>query len=73
MNSYGVVQGHVEKVRTEDNTADICTKNTYAKTFKYNEKEIDEGFPILKNKVFGKGGIVENLTQKLFGGMSSTV
>ena len=25
-NSDCVVQGHVEKIRTEDNTADICTK-----------------------------------------------
>ena len=68
-----MLQGHVEKVKTEDNTTDICTKNTDVKTFKYHEKEIDEGFPVLKKKVFGKGGIVENLKQKLFGGMSSTV
>jgi len=73
MNSDGVVQRHVEKVRTEDNTADICTKNTDVKTFKYHEKEIDERFPILKKKVFGAGGIVEKLKQKRFGGMSSTV
>jgi len=55
-----VVQGHVEKVLTDENTADICTKNTDVKTFEYHEKEIDEGFPILKKKVFGAGGIAEN-------------
>lgn len=55
----------------EDNTADICTKNTDVKTFKYHEKEIDGGFPLLKKKVFGKGGIVETLKQNLFGGMLS--
>jgi len=72
-NSDGIVQGHVEKVPTDENTADICTKNTDVKTFKYHEKEIDEGFPILKKKVFGAGGIAEKLKQKLFGGMSSIV
>ena len=72
-NSDGVVQGHVEKIRTEDNTADTCKKNKDVKTFKYDEKEIDEGFPVLKKKVIGKGGIVENLKQKLFGGMLCTV
>ena len=72
-NSDGIVQGHVEKVPTDENTADICTKNTDVKTFKYHEKEIDEGFPILKKKVFGAGGITEKLKQNFFGGMSSTV
>ena len=42
-NLDGVVQGYVEKVPTDENTADICMKNTDVKTFKYHKMEIDEG------------------------------
>ena len=42
-NLDGVVLGHVEKVPTDENTADICMKNTDVKTFKYHRMEIDEG------------------------------
>ena len=59
----------MEKIGTEENTSDICTKNTDVKTFKYHGKEIDEGFPNLKKKVFGPGGTIDGLSQKLFGGL----
>ena len=68
-NSDGIVECHVEKIGTEENTSDICTKNTDVKTFKYHGKEIDEGFPNLKKKVFGPGGMTDGLSQKLFGGL----
>ena len=66
-NIDGIVQCHVEKVETGENTSDICTKNTDVKTFKYHEQEIDEGFPKLKKKVFGPGGTKDRLAQKRFG------
>ena len=69
---YGIVKGKVEKIDTTENIADIFTKNTDVKTFEYHAKEIDDGFPKLKEKVFGEDGIANSLPQTLFGGMSSS-
>ena len=68
---YGITRGSVEKVDTAENIADIFTKNTDVKTFEYHAMEINDGFPKLKEKVFGEDGIANALPQTLFGGMSS--
>ena len=56
---------------TEENNAKIFIKNTDVKTFECHAKEIDDGCPKLKERVFGEDGIANILPQTLFGGMSS--
>ena len=58
--------GKVYKISSEDCIADIGTKNQEVSLFIKHETEIDNGFPILRNKVYGKDGIIA----KDFGGMS---
>ena len=53
---------------------DVPQNNKYlfgVKTFEYHAEEINDGFPKLKEKVFGEDGIANSLPQTLFGGMSS--
>ena len=70
-NLEGITRGAVVRVDSEENTSDICTKNTDVATFKYHEEEIDSGFLRLRQKVFDSGlaGKLEN--QRLLGGMLS--
>ena len=58
--------GKVYKISSEDCIADIGTKNQEVSLFIKHETEIDDGFPTLRNKVYGKDGIIA----KDFGGMS---
>ena len=57
-NSDGIVQGHVEKVPTDENTADICTKNTDVKTFIYHEKM--KGFLYLRIRFLVQVELLKN-------------
>ena len=58
--------GRPFKIESKDCIADIGTKNQEVSLFIKHEAEIDDGFPILRNKVYGKDGILA----KDFGGMS---
>ena len=58
--------GKVYKISSEDCIADLGTKNQEVCLFIKHEEEIDNGFPILRDKVYGKDGILA----KDFGGMS---
>ena len=58
--------GKVYKIDSEDCVADMGTKNQDVSLFIKHETEIDDGFPTLRNKVYGKDGILA----KDFGGMS---
>ena len=73
MNDDGITRGKVMRVSSEENTSDICTKNVDVATFKYHAEEIDNGFPRLRQKVFGKDGFIQSddHDQKLLGGMLS--
>ena len=66
-------RGAVMRVSSEENTSDICTKNTDVATFKYHEEEIDKGFSRLRQKVFDSGLAAKLENQRLLGGMSSEV
>ena len=70
-NVEGITCGAVMRVSLEENTLDICTKNTNVATFKYHETEIDNGFPRLRQKVFDSKEIDKFENQRLLGGMSS--
>ena len=59
--------GKIFKIKSEDNVADIGTKNQEVNLFIDHENELDNGFPNLRKKIFGKNGILP----KYFGGMSS--
>ena len=63
----GVQQGEVFKIHTSQNTADIGTKHLDVNAFKMHEKELDNGLNILREKVYGKDGI---LSTTFSGGMS---
>ena len=69
----GIIPLRPQKVSSEENMSDICTKNVDITTFKYHEEEIDKGFPQLRQKVFGEDGFIlkNDHDQKLLGGMSS--
>jgi len=58
--------GKIYKIESKECVADIGTKNQEVSLFIKHEVEIDDEFPALRNKVYGKDG---NLT-KDFGGMS---
>jgi hypothetical protein len=72
-NVEGITRGAVMRVSSEENTSDICTKNTDVATFKYHEEEIDSGFSRLRQKVFDSGIAAKLENQRLLGGMSSEV
>ena len=57
----------VYKIASEDCIADIGTKNQDVALFVKHEDEIENGFPTIRNKVYGKDGIID----KDFGGMSA--
>ena len=65
----GVQQGHVFKIDTKENTADIGTKNVEVSLFKKHEKELDNGMMQLREKAFGENGIN---TKTFSGGMSDS-
>jgi len=58
--------GKIYKIESKECVADIGTKNQEASLFIKHEVEIDDGFPTLRNKVYGKDGILV----KKFVGMS---
>ena len=66
----GTQQGEIFKIRTSDNTADVGTKNVEVQLFKKHEEEIDNGMPNLREKIFGKDGV---LTKIFSGGMSDGI
>ena len=59
------------RVSLEENTSDICTKIVDVATFKYHEVEINNGFPRLRQKVFGADSLYEIENQRFLGGMLS--
>ena len=54
----GVQQGVIFKIGTELNTADIGTKNVDVKSFKRHTNELDAGMPMLRERVYGKHGLL---------------
>lgn len=56
----------IYKIESKECVADIGTKNQEVCLFIKHEVEIEDGFPNLRNKVYGKDGILA----KDFGGMS---
>ena len=54
----GVQQREVFKIHSSQNTADFGTKHLDVNAFKMHEKELDDGFNILREKVYGKDGIL---------------
>ena len=56
-NRNGIQQGHVFKIDTKDNTADIGTKNVEVGLFNKHESELDNGMINLREKIFGMNGI----------------
>jgi len=58
--------GKIYKIESKDCVADIGTKNQEVSLFVKHEFESDDGFPTLRNKVYGRDGILV----KDFGGMS---
>ena len=70
-NTEWITRGMVMRVSSEENTSDMCTKNVDVDTFKYHEKEIDNGFLRLQQKIFDSGKLSKIENQKLLGGISS--
>ncbi len=54
----GHQQGRICKIPTEYNTADIGTKNVEVNLFKKHGQELDLGMPMLRERVYGKNGIL---------------
>ena len=54
----GRVRGKVIMVGTEENVADIGTKNVSVEIYKRHEYEIDHGFPKLRMSAYGPNGFV---------------
>ena len=54
----GCARGTVEKIHTDDNSADIGTKSVSVKTFKHHEEDLDNGMPRLRKLMYGEGGTV---------------
>ena len=50
-NLEGITRGAVVRISSKENTLDICAKNTDVATYKYHEKEINNGFLRLRQKV----------------------
>ena len=61
-----VQQGEIFKIQSEYNTADVGTKNVEVQLFKRHEEELDNGMPDLREKIFGKEGV---LAKMFSGGM----
>lgn len=57
----GLKRAEIVRVESEENTADIGTKNTDLKTFKFHADEIDAGMPNLRRKIFGNNGVVQRI------------
>ena len=57
-NINGVQQGKIYKIATELNTADIGTKNVEVHLFKKHANELDSGMPMLRERIYGKNGIL---------------
>ena len=55
----GMQQGAIFKIHTDFNTADIGTKNLDVKAFKRHAEELDLGMPMLRERVYGKNGILK--------------
>ena len=68
-NVEGITHGSVMRIRLEENTSDICTKNVDVATFKYHKEEIDNGFLRLRQKIFYSNTVKKLGDQKLLGGM----
>jgi hypothetical protein len=54
----GHQQGQICKIPTEYNAADIGTKNVEVNLFKKHAEELDTGMPMLRERVYGKNGIL---------------
>ena len=54
----GCKQGEIFKIESEFNTSDIGTKNLDIKSFKRHAQELDDGMPMLRERVYGKNGIL---------------
>ena len=54
----GVRSGVVKKIESEKNTADIGTKNVEVHLFKQHEKEIESGMMDLRERIYGKNGVL---------------
>ena len=54
----GRVRGKVVMIGTEENVADIGTKNVSVEIYKRHEHEIDHGFPKLRISAYGPNGFV---------------
>ena len=54
----GYQQGVIHKIESEFNTSDIGTKNVDVATFKRHADELDNGMPMLRERVYGKNGIL---------------
>ena len=61
-----VQQGEIFKIQSEYNTADVGTNNVEVQLFKRHEEELDNGMPDLREKIFGKEGV---LAKMFSGGM----
>ena len=57
-NINGSQQGKIIKIETENNTADIGTKNVEKKLFIKHANEIDNSMPMLRERIYGKNGII---------------
>ena len=55
----GIQQGEIMKIELEKNTADVGTKNVEVKLFKKHEKEIDEGMPRLRERIYRDNGTLK--------------
>ena len=69
----GRVRGKVIMVKSEDNVADIGTKNVSVDIFKKLEHEVDNGFPTLRISAYGKNGFItkdSDRQHELIDGMS---
>ena len=54
----GMQQGAIFKIGTELNTADIGTKNVDVKSFKRHADELDAGMSMLRERFYGKHGLL---------------
>ena len=54
----GYQQGAIYKIESEFNTSDIGTKNVDVGAFKRHAEELDKGMPMLRERVYGKNGIL---------------
>ena len=54
----GYQQGVIHKIESEFNTSDIGTKNVDVGAFKRHAEELDKGMPMLRERVYGKNGIL---------------